>query len=184
MTSNLSPAPDAQIRTVNSPASFPPCDVTDLVGQSPSLLYPFSECFVRGIAITDQHSVGGAGPVVGEDERAGHLLHEQGVGMRRGSERLHATTRQIENEEGAVDVVERLVQPLVIVVLHAARERALRFPWACSTSRASRCSSATGDSVRSCLASSGGPCRHCVSVRRAGFRAVCCAWNSLPTLQV
>ena len=46
---------------------------------------------------------------------------------------------------GGGDVVARLVQLSVIVVLNEARERALQFPWACSTARASRCSSATGD---------------------------------------
>ena len=48
------------------------------------------------VAITDQQPVVGEGPVVSENERADHLLHEQGVGMRRGAEYLHATTRQIE----------------------------------------------------------------------------------------
>ena len=44
------------------------------------------------------------GPLVGQDERVGHLLHEEGSGMRRGAQNLHATTRQIEDEERGEEV--------------------------------------------------------------------------------
>ena len=51
------------------------------------------------VAITNQHPVVAERLVVGEDERAGHPLYEQGVGIRRGADHLPATTRQIEDEE-------------------------------------------------------------------------------------
>ena len=54
------------------------------------------------IAIADQYPVVYEGPLIGKYERAGHLLHEEGVGMRRGAQNLHVATRQIEDEERVV----------------------------------------------------------------------------------
>ena len=40
------------------------------------------------IPIAEEHPVAGERPIVGEDQRAGNLVHEQGIGMRCGAENL------------------------------------------------------------------------------------------------
>ena len=54
------------------------------------------------IAIAEEHPVVGECPVVGEDQRAGNLVHEQGIGMPRGAENLDAARGQIDDEERVV----------------------------------------------------------------------------------
>ena len=44
-----------------------------------------------GIPIADEHQVVGERPIIGEDERAGDLVHEQSSGMPRATENLDSS---------------------------------------------------------------------------------------------
>jgi hypothetical protein len=50
------------------------------------------------VSVAEQDLVVGERPVAGEYQRAGHLLHEEGGGMRSRAENLNPPTRQIQNE--------------------------------------------------------------------------------------
>ena len=54
------------------------------------------------IAVADQDAVVGQRPVVREDQRAGHLLHEHGIRVRRGPENPHASAGEIDDEERVI----------------------------------------------------------------------------------
>ena len=54
------------------------------------------------IAVADQDAVVGQRPVVREDQRAGHLLHEHGIRVRRGPENPHASAGEIDYKERVI----------------------------------------------------------------------------------